>query len=314
MGLYWRVALVNGTVLVVAAALLVLGPVSVSRQPVVSEVIVLGAGLLAMLTVNALLLRSILTPVDRVVREMATVDPLHGADRLATPRRAPGRQLVAGFNAMVDRLQDERSASNAKALAAQESERHRIAQELHDEVGQLLTVVLLGLKQAEQQAPADLAADLALLRETTRDGLDDVRRIARQLRPGVLHDLGLASALSALTTDFARHSDAAVRRVVTPGLPPLPPDTELVLYRVAQEAMTNAARHAQATSVELSLTLVGERVVLVVADDGRGFDVRHDGAGLRGMRERARLVAGELTVTTGPSGTTVRLEVPVVDP
>ncbi len=311
MGLLWKVALINGGVLVVAASLLVLGPFSVSRRPVVSEVVVLVAGLLLMLGIAALLLRSSLAPDARVAREMATVDPLRPADRLATPRSAPGRQLVAGFNAMVDRLEDERSSSNAKALAAQEAERHRIAQELHDEVGQRLTVVLLGLKQAEQRAPADLAADLALLRETAREGLDDVRRVARELRPGVLEDLGLASALAALTTDFARHSGAAVRRVLTPGLPALSADIELVLYRVAQEALTNAARHAHATSVELSLTRVGDRLALVVADDGRGFDARREGAGMRGMRERARLVAGELSVTSGSGGTTVRLEVPV---
>ncbi|MBI2242437.1 MAG: sensor histidine kinase [Nocardioides sp.] len=311
MRLYWKVALINGAVLVGAATLLVLGPFSVSRHPVVSEVVVLSVGLFAMLVTNGLLLRSSLAPVDRVAREMATVDPLlHQADRLETPRSGPGRQLVAGFNAMVDRLEEERAASNAKALAAQEAERHWIAQELHDEVGQRLTVVLLGLKQAEQRASADLAEDLALLRETTREGLDDVRRVARQLRPGVLADLGLASALAALTTDFARHSSASVRRVISPGLPPLPAEVELVLYRVAQEALTNAARHSRAGSVELSLTRVGDRVALEVVDDGRGFDVHTDGAGLRGMRERARLVAGELRLTSGPGGTTVRLEVP----
>jgi two-component system, NarL family, sensor histidine kinase UhpB len=118
------------------------------------------------------------------------------------------------------------------------------------------------------------------------------------------------SALAALTTDFGRHSGASVRRVVTPGLPPLSPDTELVVYRVAQEALTNAARHAHASSVELSLTRVGDRVALVVADDGRGFEVG-DGTGLRGMRERAGLAGGVLTVASGPAGTTVRLEVPV---
>ncbi|HEY0952015.1 sensor histidine kinase [Nocardioides sp.] len=311
MRLYWKVALINGAVLAGAAALLVLGPFSVSRRPVVSEVAVLCIGLVATLVTNGLLLRSSLAPVDRVAREMATVDPLHQADRLTTPRSAPGRQLVTGFNAMVDRLEEERATSNAKALAAQEAERHRIAQELHDEVGQRLTVVLLGLKQAEQRAPADLAADLAQLRETTREGLDDVRRVARQLRPGVLADLGLASALAALTTDFARHSTATVRRAVSPGLPTLPADVELVVYRVAQEALTNAARHSRADAVELSLTRVGDRIALEVVDDGRGFDVRTEGAGLRGMRERARLVAGDLRLTSGPAGTAVRLEVPV---
>lgn len=314
MRLFWKVASINGVVLALAATLLVLGPFSVSKHPVISEVAVLSVGLLVMLVTNGLLLRSSLAPIDRVAREMATVDPLHQADRLATPHNGPGRQLVVGFNAMVDRLEEERAASNAKALAAQEAERHRIAQDLHDEVGQRLTVVLLGLKQAEHRAPADLAEDLALLRETTRKSLEDVRRVARQLRPGVLADLGLASALAALTTDFARHSSASVRRVIGPALPPLPADVELVVYRVAQEALTNAARHSRAGSVELSLTRVGDRVALEVADDGRGFDVHADGAGLRGMRERARLVAGDLRLVSGPAGTTVRLEVPVPAP
>jgi two-component system sensor histidine kinase UhpB len=281
--LYWKVVLINGAVLTAATLLLVLGPVSVSRHPVVSEVVVLGAGLVVMLVTNALLLRSSFKPVEKVVAE---------------------------FDEVLVRLEQERVASDAKALAAQEAERHRIAQELHDEVGQHLTVVLLGLKQAEQRAPADLADDLALLRESAREGLDDVRRVARQLRPGVLDDLGLASALASLATDFAQHSGASVRRVVTPGLPALSPDAELVVYRVAQEALTNAARHAHADAVELSLTRVGDRVALVVADDGRGFGAGTDGAGLRGMRERARLAHGDLTVTSSTAGTTVRLEVP----
>jgi two-component system sensor histidine kinase UhpB len=276
--LYWKVFVINGTVLCAATVALVLAPVSVSRQVVVSEVLVLAVGLGVMLLANALVLRTSLAPVDRVIREMRA----------------------------------EQTSSNAKALAAQEAERHRIAQELHDEVGQHLTVVLLGLKQVEQRAPADIAAELALLREATRDGLDDVRRVARQLRPGVLEDLGLTSALASLTNDFAQHSGASVRRVVAPGLPALSGEAELVVYRVAQEALTNAARHARADSVTLSLTRVGDRVVLEVADDGHGFDAGREGAGLRGMRERASLVAADLALTSGPHGTTVQLGVPVV--
>jgi two-component system sensor histidine kinase UhpB len=276
--LYWKVFLINGTVLCAATLALVLAPVSVSRQVVVSEVLVLTVGLGVMLLANALVLRSSLAPVDRVIREMKA----------------------------------EQTTSNARALAAQEAERHRIAQELHDEVGQNLTVVLLGLKQVEQRAPADIAAELALLREATRDGLDDVRRVARQLRPGVLEDLGLTSALASLSNDFAEHSGASVRRVVAPGLPALSGEAELVVYRVAQEALTNAARHAHADSVTLSLTRLGDRVVLEVADDGHGFDTGREGAGLRGMRERASLVAADLTLTSSPRGTTVRLRVPAV--
>ncbi|KQW45106.1 hypothetical protein ASC77_20215 [Nocardioides sp. Root1257] len=277
MPVYWKVFLINGTVLGAATLSLVLAPVSVSRQVVVSEVLVLTIGLGIMLLANALVLRTSLAPVDRVIREMRA----------------------------------EQDASNARALAAQEAERHRIAQELHDEVGQNLTVVLLGLKQLERRAPADLAAELALLREATRDGLDDVRRVARQLRPGVLEDLGLTSALASLTNDFAEHSGASVRRVVAPGLPPLTSEAELVVYRVAQEALTNAARHAAAHDVTLSLTRAGDRVVLEVTDDGHGFDTTRDGAGLRGMRERATLVAGDLTLRSASHGTTVRLAVPV---
>ena len=277
MPLYWKVFLINGTVLCAATLSLVLAPVSVSRQVVVSEVLVLTVGLGIMLLANALVLRSSLAPVDRVIREMKA----------------------------------EQTTSNARALAAQEAERHRIAQELHDEVGQNLTVVLLGLKQVEQRAPADIAAELALLREATRDGLDDVRRVARQLRPGVLEDLGLISALASLANDFAEHSGASVRRVVAPGLPQLSGEAELVVYRVAQEALTNAARHAHAEAVVLSLTRAGDRVLLEVTDDGHGFDATRDGAGLRGMRERATLVAGDLTLSSTAHGTTVRLAVPV---
>ncbi|MCR8526200.1 histidine kinase, partial [Escherichia coli] len=132
---------------------------------------------------------------------------------------------------MLDRLEEERGTSNAKALAAQEAERHRIAQELHDEVGQHLTVVLLGLKQLEQQLPPEARDEVALLRESAREGLDDVRRVARRLRPGVLEDLGLTSALASLTNDFAGRNSATVRRVISPGLPTLSHDAELVVYR-----------------------------------------------------------------------------------
>ena len=284
MRLYWKLVLINGGVLAAATLVLVLGPISVSRQPVLSEALVLITGLAVILVTNALLVRSSVAPAERAVAE---------------------------FGAMLERLEEERAASNAKALAAQEDERHRIARELHDEVGQHLTVVLLGLKQAEKRASPDLAADLRVLRESTREGLDDVRRVARQLRPGVLDDLGLASALASLASDFAQHSGATIRRVVTPGLPELSAEAELVIYRVAQEALTNAARHAHASQVELSLVRMGDRVVLEVADDGCGFDTARDGAGLRGMRERARLADGTLRIMSTSGGTTVRLEVPV---
>jgi two-component system sensor histidine kinase UhpB len=216
---------------------------------------------------------------------------------------------------MLERLEDERRRSNAHALAAQEAERDRVARELHDQVGQSLTVVLLSLKRLEQQAPAELAAELALIREGARAGLDDVRRVARELRPGVLDDLGLASALTALSHDYATGGGPPVRRVIPPGLPQLPAETELVVYRVAQEALTNVARHAHAREVELSLTRRGDRVVLEVADDGVGCRDLVRGSGVRGMEERALMVGGTLTLGPSPgNGTLVHLEVPLGHP
>jgi two-component system sensor histidine kinase UhpB len=312
VSLYWKVVVLNGAVFIAGTLALVLSPASVSSRAVLSEVVVLTLGLAAMLLTNAVLLRASLGPVDRVVREMGSVDLLEPGRRLAQAGSGPGATLVRSFNQMLDRLEAERGASDAKALAAQESERHRIAQELHDQVGQSLTVVLLGLKQLEQHAPADLVPELELVRESARAGLDDVRRVARELRPGVLEDLGLNSALTALATDFGAAAGVPVRRTFAPGLPELPADTELDVYRVAQEALTNVARHAGASRVTLSLLREGDRVVLEVSDDGSGSGEVRPGAGIRGMRERAALVGAALTIThPAPHGTRVRLEVPV---
>ena len=309
--LFWEVSLINGAVFVIGTLVLVLSPLSISSRVVVSEVVVVSAGLVIVLVTNALLIRRSLAPLDRMIRTMEAMDPLQH-ESLPEEGTGPVRGIARGVNGLLNRLEAAQRAGNAQALAAQEAERHRIAQELHDEVGQSLTVVLLGLKQVESRAPSDLVEELALVRQSARTGLDDVRRVARRLRPGVLEDLGLHSALAALTTDFSTSSTAAVRRSFSPGLPALPPATELVVYRVAQEALTNAARHSDARSVELSLGRQGNSVVLEIRDDGRGFDASSEGSGLLGMRERAALVEAELTVTSQPgAGTTVRLQVPV---
>lgn len=313
--LYWKVVMTNGAVFLAATLALALAPVRVSEDVLPSEAVVLAVGLAVMVVVNASLLRSTLRPVDRVLREMETVDLVRPERRLEQPPAGPGAQLVAGWNALLDRLEAEQAAGAAKALAAQEAERHRIAQELHDEVGQSLTVVLLGLKRAEDRVPpelAEVAEDLRLVREGARAGLDDVRRVARRLRPGVLQDLGLLSALAALANEFAALGRGHLTRTTSPGLPPLSPEAELVVYRVAQEALTNVARHAGAGEVALSLTRVGGAVVLEVRDDGHGTHDLRPGSGVLGMRERAVLVGATLTIDSAPGqGTTVRLAVPV---
>ncbi|MFJ9388886.1 sensor histidine kinase [Nocardioides sp. NPDC101246] len=310
--LYWRVCLTNGTVFCVGTLVLALSPARVSERVLASEAVILAVGLAVMATLNALLLLRSLAPIDRVIRTMDSVDHLSPDQRLTTEGKGAGARLVASYNAMLDRLETERSTSNAKALAAQEAERHRIAQELHDEVGQSLTVVLLGLKGLERQVPEAVRPELAAVRESARTGIDDVRRVARQLRPGVLEDLGLHAALASLATDVGALGRTTVRRTIGRGLPELPQDRELVIYRVAQEALTNVVRHAHAATAELSLCKVGDKVVLTVSDDGRGSAALVAGAGISGMRERALLVGADLSVTSTPGrGTTVRLEVPL---
>ncbi|MFF9162033.1 histidine kinase [Streptomyces longwoodensis] len=188
---------------------------------------------------------------------------------------------------------------------------HRIAQELHDEVGQTMTAILLGLKRAADEAPEGLRHQLCEVQEITRESLDEVRHLVRRLRPGVLDDLGLVSALTSLTEDFATHTGLRVVRRFATDLPALAPETELVLYRVAQESLTNAARHADAERITVDLRHDDDSVVLTVVDDGCGITVPREGAGIRGMRERALLAGGRLEISAAPrTGTQVQLTAP----
>ncbi|KQW10405.1 sensor histidine kinase [Streptomyces sp. Root369] len=312
MSLFWRIFALNAVVLGSATALLLWAPVTVSVPVVLTEAIILVSGLVVMLVANAALLRIGLAPLDRLTRLMATVDLLRPGQRLPEGGRGETAELIRTFNAMLERLEHERASSSARALFAQEAERRRIAQELHDEVGQSMTAILLSLERAADDADEPLRGDLRQVQEITRGSLDEVRRLVRRLRPGVLEDLGLVSALTSLTGEFATHVGLRVVRRFETGLPALDHQTELVLYRVAQEALTNAARHAEAGQVEVSLRHTGEAVVLAVVDDGRGTGVAREGAGMRGMRERALLIGATLDVTSQPqAGTTVRLTVPL---
>ncbi|MEV0995990.1 sensor histidine kinase [Nonomuraea sp. NPDC050202] len=309
-GLFRRLVAINGLVFATGTLVLALSPATVSAPVVWAEVPVLLIGLAVMLGANALLLRRSLAPLDALTTLMQRVDLLRTGDRLSDSGNSDLTHLIATFNAMLDRLEAERSASSAHALAAQEGERQRIARELHDEIGQSLTVVLLGLKRVVDRAPADLKEDLHGVQETVRASLDEVRQVARRLRPGVLEDLGLHSALSALATDVSRMSGIPVTRHLQPDHPALGPDVELVLYRIAQESLTNIARHARATRAELSLADEDGRLVLRITDDGRGGALQ-DGAGIRGMRERALLIGARLTVDSPPGqGTRVSLVIP----
>ncbi|MDQ0846042.1 HAMP domain-containing sensor histidine kinase [Streptomyces sp. V1I6] len=311
MSLFWRIFLLDAAVLVAATALLLLGPVTVSTPVLLTEAVILTAGLVTLLVANAALLRVGLAPLARLTRSMNTIDLLRPGPRPAVTGHGEIADLIQTFNTMLDRLETERATSSARALSAQEAERRRIAQELHDEIGQTLTAVLLELKRVSDRAPEPLRSELHQVQETTRDSLDEIRRIARRLRPGVLEELGLASALKALTTEISAHSRITARRQLDPDLPPLGEEAELVLYRVAQESLTNIVRHAGARHIELTLRRTPTGVELRIRDDGRGLHGAPEGAGIRGMRERALLIGAELTLGPAPQGgTEVRLEVP----
>ncbi len=310
MSLFWRIFLLNAAVLIAATVLLMLGPATVSTPVLPTEALILAAGVAAMLVTNAVLLRVGLAPLARLTGSMTTVDLLRPGHRLAATGHASIAELIRAFNAMLDRLEAERAASAARALSAQEAERQRIAQELHDEIGQTLTAVLLEFKRVADRAPQPVREQLHQVQETTRNGLDEIRRIARRLRPGVLEELGLISALKALATEFST-TGLAVHRSVDNDLPDLGTETELVLYRVAQEGLTNAARHAHARHVHLTLRGWQNGVELCIGDDGRGLGRAPEGAGIRGMRERALLIGADLSLGTAPDGgTEVRLRVP----
>ena len=214
----------------------------------------------------------------------------------------------------------ERVASDAlrRVVAAQELERERLARELHDETGQALTSILLGLKSVEDAAgPADVAAAASRLRELVVSTLQDVRRLAVELRPKALDDFGLVPALERLVETFHEQTGIQVDLEPRLGDERLPSEVETALYRITQEALTNVVKHAQAKNVSIVLTRRNGSVSAVIEDDGRGFAAgksqgEPNGLGLLGMRERIALVDGRLTVESSPgSGTTLSIEVPV---
>jgi two-component system sensor histidine kinase UhpB len=314
MSLFWRVFALNAAVFLAGTAVLALSPAPVRFPVTLAEAIVLSVGLVAILLVNLALLRFSLAPLERLTNLMRRVDLVKPRQRLeAGEGPAEVKELVAVFNDMLDRLERERRESGRRALAAQEAERKRIARELHDEIGQALTAVLLLLKRLADHVPPDLRAQVLEAQEAARESLEDVRDVARQLRPEALDDLGLVSALAALTARFTEQTGVAVSRRIDPGVPPLDDDEELVVYRVAQESLTNVARHSGASHVKLSLKRTDRGIELHVLDDGTGM-ASWDGSGhgIAGMRERALSVGAALFVgERDGGGVEVVLELPV---
>lgn len=312
VSLLWRVFAANVVVFVVAVGLLAWTPVTVHRVATPGELLILGLGLLLMLVFDLLLLQRTFGPLRRLAVVMRGVDPAHPGRRAETPRGAGSEvaALAGALNAMLDRLEGERLESGRRALAAQEGERKRIARELHDEVGQTLTAIALRAERAAV-GPSGQSDALSEIARSLTASLQDVHRIGRELRPEALDDLGLVNALIALCSRVDRQGGLRVNRDLDWSLPKLSAEKELVIYRVAQESLTNALRHAQASSVSVALHHRADWIVLTVGDDGRGLPAQVTETGLLGMRERAILIDAELEISSSQAGTSVKLTVPL---
>jgi two-component system sensor histidine kinase UhpB len=314
--LLWIVFVGNCSVLVVALLLLTFSPIEIDAPIKTGQFLLLLAGFVVLVGVNLLILRRVLRPLLQLTELMSSVNPDRPGKRLsdAELRSVEGQALAASFNGMLDRLESARHEAARTALAAQEAERLRVARELHDEIGQTLTAITIQAERAAESDPEMASAALNRVAEAIRDSLDEVRRIARELRPEALDDLGLVNALIALCNRVNVQDGPIVERRLQSTLPPLSPDVELVIYRIAQESLTNTVRHSGAGRAIVSLDADAETLALRVVDDGSGMPARLPGntSGVAGMRERALLVGGRLSITSRPGGgTEVKLLIPV---
>ncbi len=272
------------------------------------EGVVLGLAVLATLLGNWLLLRRRFEPLDRLISRMEEIDfsrpraPHIGGDS------AEVKRLESAFARMVARLESERRQAARAVIQAQERERHRIAQDLHDEVNQALTAVSLRLQASIEHAPPGLDRELLETKRLSSQAMEELLSLARQLRPTVLDDHGLVAALTSQVRDFGERTGVCARFGVRGTMPHLSPEQQLVIYRVTQESLSNIAQHARARNVEVELSFAG-RTVLRISDDGSGFTgPRNGGLGLSGMEERARLTGGELKIFSAEQqGTRVEL-------
>jgi two-component system, NarL family, sensor histidine kinase UhpB len=298
--------------------------------PLAAGFAVVGLALTGLL--NALLLRAALAPLARL-QEVAR--RVRAGDLAVRARPSPladveVAQLATTLNAILDevqRHQEQMRALSGRVIRAQEEERQRIARELHDDTGQVLTLLLIRLKLLEGQPGAEaLQGQIGELRGLVSGAIDQVRQLALNLRPPSLDQLGLIPALRTLATTFTANTRLPVALELPRTAVRLSPEQTIAVYRVAQEALTNVAKHANATTIALAVTLSGEALRLSVRDDGMGFDPERiarpagrgaesgPGVGLFGMEERARLVGGTLRITSARGGgTRVTLDLPMAE-
>ncbi len=286
------------------------------------QFLILALAIVLSLCTNLWMLQRRFRPLERLIDRIEAIDPA-APSPLETFERDPVEEidrLSQSFKGLLERIEEERLRSGQLAMQAQEEERRRLARDLHDEVNQALTAILLRLEALAQESPPERAPEMAELKKLVNQAMEQLLSLARQLRPTALDDHGLVPAVEGQLKRFSARTGIEVR-LRTAGEPnQLPEVLQTAIYRVAQEALANVARHAGATAVEVDLEAVESLTELRIRDDGAGFDPgsingtgsgrNGIGLGLGGMAERARLVGGELDVRSAPGGgTSVTLRV-----
>ena len=275
--------------------------------------LVLGFALALTVAVNVYLLSRRFEPLEQLVDEMEKADLTHPSVARGLPAAGGSeevRRIHHSFREMLERLESERRQGASAALGAQERERARIALDLHDEVNQALTGLLLRIEALRRRADPELAAELAETSAVASRAMQELLRIARHLRPTILDDLGLEAALSTLVDDVGSRGGIAAAFEAEGDLSAVPDEVQLVAFRIAQEALSNAVQHGEPDHVRVRLIGAGANLELRVSDDGAGFVANGSppGLGIAGMQERALLCGGELRIESGPrEGTRVRL-------
>lgn len=327
--LFYKLLIANSTIVVfgaVVGTVITVWHVQVYPTDVHYELILLFmiVGIVISFGVNNWLLKRALAPLDRLqkavdlVREGTTnvrVDPGPASDERFD-------RLADTFNQMLCQLEENATQLRQlprQIMQAQEAERHRLARDLHDEAAQALTSLLVHLRLLERaHTPAEAQGRVQELRVLTAQALEEVRRVALDLRPTILDDLGLGPALSWRVDELNKVDGLSAAIKLEGGDARLPREIELVLYRVGQEALSNVARHAAAKQVSVLLQRRPDQIVLTVSDDGHGFDPtvasceEGHGLGLLGMRERLGMIGGRLDIqSTLGAGSKIIAHVPV---
>jgi two-component system, NarL family, sensor histidine kinase UhpB len=310
---------VAANVLMVVATLFAAGAASHLNLEVADQRIqfaLLGLSIILVLLVNMLMLRRRFSPLDRLIERIEAIDPADPTEFVAPEGQDSAEEidrLATSFRRMLARIDEERRRSGRLVLRAQEEERRRLARDLHDEVNQSLTAILLRLEALNQSAGSEVEHELAEVKRLVNQAMDELLKLARQLRPSALDDHGLTSAIVGQVRRFSSQTGIKADVSTSGEATGLESDQEIAAYRFAQEALSNIAQHADASHVEVDLSVNGHGLELRIRDDGRGFDPEdeHEGIGLSGMRERARLVGARLEVASRPGrGTALTLQVP----